>query len=95
MNIEKLQEYYSNCFNSTNTATTPDHFEKQNEVNARLNLLKNERFQLSFTDSQIEYTINQLNQGKAFGFDCVTAEMLKNSNTQHLAGSIRLYSTMG
>ena len=32
LNIDKFRDYYSNCFNSNDTATTKSHFIKQNEV---------------------------------------------------------------
>ena len=53
-----------------------------------LNLMINEQFYLEFSDAQIEFAINQLNNGKAFGYDCVTAEMLTDSKSQYLVSSL-------
>ena len=93
MNIDIFKDYYSRCFNSDGTTTTESHLQKQNEVNEKLNQILNQRYHLEFSDSQIEYAINQLNHGKAFGYDSVTAEMLINSKSNYLLSTLGWFYT--
>ena len=68
------------------------------QVNERINSIKDEKFELSFSTDQISFAISQLNTGKAFGFDCVTADMTTKlpqvTFTSYCLGSTQIYLTM-
>ena len=81
LNIEKFEEFYSNCFDSKHATPIPKHGIIELEVLKRIDDLKNIKYDVNFTIPQIESAIKQLNKGKAFGFDSVSAEMLIYSDS--------------
>ena len=80
-------------FNSKNAAKIERHEQIEAEVNQKINELKGSKFEINLTNSQIEYAINQLNKGKAFGYDSVTAEMLIFSKSEKLKTTLNWFYT--
>ena len=76
INIDKFEEYYSKCFDSSNATHIPAHNNIKEEVDKKLEDLKNIKYNVKFTSTQIDFVIAQLNKGKAFGYDSVSAEMI-------------------
>ncbi len=74
--MSKFEEYYSRCFDSSSAAHGPEHEIIKEEVDKNLENLKNIKYNINFTQIQINSVIAQLNKGKAFGYDSVSAEML-------------------
>ena len=75
LNISKFEEYYSRCFDSKNATRSPVHETIEKEVLFKINENKNKKFKLNLSPLQISTAISQLNKGKAFGYDSVSAEM--------------------
>ena len=62
----------------------PIHSKIEEEVVVKLNSLKKEIYQIKFNEIQIVSAIKQLNKGKAFGYDSISAELLINAKSDAL-----------
>ena len=82
MNIYKFEEYYSKCFDSKDASKSPVHEIIEDEVFTKINEDKRVKFNINFSAIQIKTAILQLNKGKAFGYDNVSAKMLIYSDSQ-------------
>ena len=75
-NMKAFEKYYASCFDSEHAVKTPIHESIKSEVCDKIINTKNEKYNLQFSTIQISTAIGQLNKGKAFGYDNVSAEML-------------------
>ena len=82
MNNYKFEEYYSKCFDSKDASKSPVHEIIEDEVFTKINEDKRVKFNINFSAIQIKTAILQLNKGKAFGYDNVSAKMLIYSDSQ-------------
>ena len=81
INMETFEKYYAQCFDSKNAASIPLHESINYKVLKKISDTKNIKYSLRFSSLQISIAIAQLNKGKAFGFDCVSAEMLIHADS--------------
>ena len=93
INIDAFEEYYSNCFNSKNAVQLDEHKLIEIEVKERIQSLKNQTYDLRVTPEQLRFAIAQLNTGKSFGFDSVTAEMLVKTKSEKFILALSLFYT--
>ena len=84
INIETFEKYYASCFDSEHATKTPIHESIKNQVCEKINSTNNEKYSIKFSPIQISIAIAQLNKGKAFGYDSVSAEMLIYANPEVL-----------
>ena len=82
INMDAFEKYYARCFDSENATKIPLHETIKNQVLNKISDTKNTKYNIKFTPVQIGVAIAQLNKGKAFGFDSVSAEMLIHADPE-------------